>query len=125
MHRHSPTLTSAKSDTEGVIMANNEKDPKGQDPNLAEEVLRQGGKSEDEVKRTGAIDRAEDEYEKTLDAKFRTVNSPVHKAVWDRTIPVGLFGPGDRSRATMPATKPMKMIQRMVVMASFPRRRGT
>ncbi len=73
---------------------NKSKDPKNtgnQDPNLAEEVLRQGGKSEDEVKRTGAIDRAEDVFESTLDAKFRTVNSPVHKAVWDSTVPVALF----------------------------------
>ncbi|HEY9775734.1 MAG TPA: acyl-CoA dehydrogenase family protein [Planktothrix sp.] len=63
-------------------MSKDKKTQNGTDPNLAEDVLRQGGKSEDEVKRTGAIDRAEDEFEKTLDPKARTVNSPVHKAVW-------------------------------------------
>lgn len=63
---------------------------KPEDGNLTEDVLRQGGKSEDEVRRTGAIDRAEDELESTLDPKARTVNSPVHKAVWER-VPAGEF----------------------------------
>src|ERR671910_699435 len=31
-----------------------------------------------------------------------------------RINPVGLFGPGERSRAMIPATKPMIMIQRML-----------
>jgi alkylation response protein AidB-like acyl-CoA dehydrogenase len=61
------------------------------DGNLTEEVLRQGGKSEDEVRRTGTIDRAEDEYERTLAPEARTVNSPVHKAVWDHRVPVEQF----------------------------------
>lgn len=72
-------------------MSDKNKNPNGTDPNLAEDILRHGGKSEDEVKRTGAIDRAEDEFEKTLDPKFRTANSPVHKAIWDFSVPVELF----------------------------------
>jgi alkylation response protein AidB-like acyl-CoA dehydrogenase len=68
---------------------NNGSNPKD-DGNLTEDVLRQGGKSEEEVRRTGAIDRAEDEYERTLDPKARTVNSPVHKAVWEK-VPGGGF----------------------------------
>ena len=67
------------------------------DSNLAEEVLKHGGKSADEVARTGAIDRAEDEYEKSLDPKFRTENSPVHQAVWGGNLPINLFKrQGDR-----------------------------
>jgi hypothetical protein len=31
--------------------------------------------------------------------------------------PLGLFGPGERMRAIMPATKPTKMIQMMPLMA--------
>lgn len=60
------------------------------DGNLTEDVLRQGGKSEDEVRRTGTIDRAEDELERMLDPKARTANSPVHKAVWEK-VPLHQF----------------------------------
>jgi alkylation response protein AidB-like acyl-CoA dehydrogenase len=60
------------------------------DGNLTEDVLRQGGKSEDEVRRTGTIDRAEDELERMLDPKARTANSPVSKAVWGR-VPMHQF----------------------------------
>jgi acyl-CoA dehydrogenase len=62
-----------------------------QDSNLAEDVLRQSGKSEDEVKRTGAVDRADDQVERMFEAKHRTANSPVHKAVWDRNTVLDLF----------------------------------
>lgn len=58
---------------------------------LAEEVLRQAGKSEEESGSMGKIDRAEDELELTLDPKFRTENSPVHQAVWNRKTPLNLF----------------------------------
>jgi alkylation response protein AidB-like acyl-CoA dehydrogenase len=74
-------------------MSKQHKGPKNpnDDGNLTEDVLRQGGKSEDEVRRTGAIDRAEDEFERMLDPKARTANSPVHKAVWDRKVPMSQF----------------------------------
>jgi alkylation response protein AidB-like acyl-CoA dehydrogenase len=58
---------------------------------LAEDVLRQAGKSEEEAGSMGKIDRAEDELEATLDPKFRTENSPVHQAIWNRRTPVSLF----------------------------------
>lgn len=76
-------------------MANNDKNKSPQngkdDTNLAEEVLRQGGKSEDEVKRTGTLDRADDQVEKMFEAKHRTANSPMHRAVWDRSTPLDMF----------------------------------
>ncbi len=61
--------------------------------NLAEEVLRQSGKSEDEVKRTGKIDRADDQVEILFDEKHRTTSSPVHRAVWENSTPLSLFRP--------------------------------
>ncbi len=66
--------------------------PSDKDPNLTEEILRQGGKTEEEVNRTGTIDRAEDDYEAGLAPGYRTANSPVHKAVWDQ-VSSDLFAP--------------------------------
>lgn len=63
----------------------------GKDGNLTEEILRQGGKSEEEVRRTGTLDRAEDEYEAALPPQYRTVNSPVHRAFWGKES-LSMFG---------------------------------
>lgn len=71
---------------------------------LAEDVLRQAGKSEEEAGSMGKIDRAEDELEATLDPKFRTENSPVHQAIWNRRTPVSLFSvPNVTAQVVTPA----------------------
>jgi alkylation response protein AidB-like acyl-CoA dehydrogenase len=62
---------------------------------FAETALKLGGKSEDEARRTGAIDQADDQVEKLFQAQYQTVNSPAHRAVWDRAVPVELFEPRD------------------------------
>lgn len=59
---------------------------------FAETAMKLGGKSEDEARRMGAIDRADDQVEHLFLPQYQTVNSPIHKAVWDRTIEVDLFG---------------------------------
>lgn len=81
-----------------------EKDPKvagganGQGPDtarteetasFAETALKLAGKSEDEARRTGAIDKADDQVEDLF--KFKTTASPAHRAVWDAEIPIDLF----------------------------------
>ncbi len=58
---------------------------------FAETALKLGGKSEEEARRTGAIDKADDQVEGLFAARFQTVNSPVHRAVWDRHLPAELF----------------------------------
>ena len=58
---------------------------------FAETALKLGGKSEEEARRTGAIDRADDQVEQLFKAQYQTVNSPIHRAVWERTLPVELF----------------------------------
>jgi alkylation response protein AidB-like acyl-CoA dehydrogenase len=58
---------------------------------FAETALKLGGKSDDEARRTGAIDKADDQVEKLFAKRFQTTNSPVHRAVWDRGLPVELF----------------------------------
>ena len=61
------------------------------DASFAETALKLGGKSEDEARRTGAIDKADDQVEALFAPQYQTVNSPAHRAVWDRPAPVELF----------------------------------
>ena len=58
---------------------------------FAETALRLGGKSAEEARRTGALDKADDQVEELFAKRYQTVNSPVHRAVWDRQLPVELF----------------------------------
>src|SRR5262245_356534 len=58
---------------------------------FAETALKLGGKREEEARRTGAIDRADDQVERLFQPQYQTVNSPIHRAVWERTLPVELF----------------------------------
>lgn len=65
--------------------------PSDQVSSFAETALKLGGKSDEEARRTGAIDRADDQVEELFKPQYQTVNSPAHRAVWDRGIPVDLF----------------------------------
>jgi alkylation response protein AidB-like acyl-CoA dehydrogenase len=58
---------------------------------FAETALTLGGKSADEARRTGAIDTADDQVEALFAPQYQTINSPAHRAVWDRGVPVDLF----------------------------------
>ncbi len=58
---------------------------------FAETALRLGGKSEDEIRRTGAIDSADDQVETLFARQYQTAASPIHRAVWDRQVPTELF----------------------------------
>jgi alkylation response protein AidB-like acyl-CoA dehydrogenase len=60
---------------------------------FAETALRLGGKSEEEARRTGALDRADEQVEKLFKPQYQTANSPIHKAVWDGKVPLDLFSP--------------------------------
>ena len=61
------------------------------DVSFAETALRLSGKTEEESRRTGAVDRADDEVESLFAPEYKTSNSPIHKAVWDDKIPFNLF----------------------------------
>jgi len=61
---------------------------------FAETALRLGGKSDDEARRTGAIDSADDQVESLFAAQHQTGASPVHRAIWDRRVPTELFESG-------------------------------
>ena len=58
---------------------------------FAESAMRMGGKSEEEAKRTGAVDKADDQVEALFAAQYKTSNSPIHKSVWDGHVPLELF----------------------------------
>ena len=60
---------------------------------FVETALKLGGKSEEEARRTGSLDRADDQVEGMFATRYQTANSPVHRAVWDRDFPTELFLP--------------------------------
>jgi alkylation response protein AidB-like acyl-CoA dehydrogenase len=62
---------------------------------FAETALKLGGKSEDEARRTGAIDKADDQVESLFAPQYQTINSPAHRAVWERGVPIELFQSAD------------------------------
>ena len=58
---------------------------------FAETALKLGGKSDEEARRTGAIDKADDQVEQLFKPQYQTVNSPAHLAVWGRSISGDLY----------------------------------
>lgn len=59
---------------------------------FAETALKMGGKSDDEARRTGAIDKADDQVEALFAPQYQTTASPAHRAVWDEAgVPIDLF----------------------------------
>jgi alkylation response protein AidB-like acyl-CoA dehydrogenase len=68
---------------------------------FAETALRLGGKTEEEARRTGAVDKADEQVESLFKPQYQTANSPAHKAVWDRRVPLELFTP-----PALPASHP-------------------
>lgn len=73
-------------------LASNPAVTRKEEASFAETALRLGGKSQDEAKRTGKIDTADDQVEEMFAAQYQTAASPVHRAIWDRSIPLKLFG---------------------------------
>lgn len=65
--------------------------PNTDDGNLTEDILRHRGKGQKEIEAMGELDRGDELFEETLDPKFRTVNSGVHRALWDGKTPLDLF----------------------------------
>lgn len=68
---------------------------------FAEAALRLSGKTEEEARRTGAVDRADEQVEALFAPQYQTVHSPIHKAVWEPKAPLELF-----AAAPLPAEAP-------------------
>ncbi len=60
---------------------------------FAETAMRLSGKTEEEARRMGAVDKADDQVESLFEERYKTANSPVHQAVWDGRVPLPLFMP--------------------------------
>jgi alkylation response protein AidB-like acyl-CoA dehydrogenase len=58
---------------------------------FAEAALRMGGKTEEEARRLGAVDKADEQVETLFAPQYQTAHSPVHRAVWDGKVPLELF----------------------------------
>ncbi len=74
---------------------------------FVETALKLGGKSEEEARRTGSLDRADDQVEDLFATRYQTAHSPVHRAVWDREFPSELFAP-EPSRASAACERTMQ-----------------
>jgi alkylation response protein AidB-like acyl-CoA dehydrogenase len=67
--------------------------PTRDEPSFAETALRMGGKSEEEARRVGAVDKADEQVEALFARRYQTAQSPVHRAVWEPRVPLELFDP--------------------------------
>lgn len=88
---------------------------------FAEVALRLGGASADEARRTGVIDSADDRVEGLFAPEYKTINSPAHRAVWDRSVPTALFV----SRAERPSDEVAAVVARSLQVVRDHRDRGT
>src|SRR6266478_4488926 len=75
---------------------------------FAEEALRLGGKSEEEVRRMGAMDKADEQVEALFAKNHRTTASPIHRAIWEKEVPLELFAPPPPQPASHPADAVMQ-----------------
>lgn len=75
------------------------------DASFAETALKLGGKSDEEVRRTGAMDKADEQVESLFTRQHQTASSPIHRAVWNDEVPVELFC--SQVRAISPVPSPL------------------
>ncbi len=67
---------------------------------FVETSLKLSGKSEEEARTTGAMDRADEQLESFFETRYQTTASPIHRAVWDHDFPLELFQPGPPAKPT-------------------------
>src|SRR5438552_6372822 len=67
--------------------------PTDRDQSFAETALRLGGKTEEEARRMGPVDKTDEQVESLFEQRYQTSHSPIHQAVWDRKVPFELFAP--------------------------------
>ncbi|HEU5115513.1 MAG TPA: acyl-CoA dehydrogenase family protein, partial [Isosphaeraceae bacterium] len=88
---------------------------------FVEVALTLGGKSAEEASKTGRLDRADDQVEALFAPQYQTVNSPIHRAVWDKELPVDLF---ESTPSSVPETCQRVMNDSMEVVRNH-KRAGT
>ena len=78
---------------------------------FVETALKLGGASEEEAKKTGALDRADEQVEDLFAPKYQTAGSPAHRAVWDKEFPIDIFS-GTSRPASPAADEVMRQVDR-------------
>src|SRR6185503_10462097 len=97
-------------------MTQNTAIPQKESASFAETALRLGGKSDEEARRMGAVDKADEQVETLFAAQYQTANSPIHKAIWEGKVALELFAPA-------PPTGPHRCDQAMEKSLQVVRRR--
>jgi alkylation response protein AidB-like acyl-CoA dehydrogenase len=77
---------------------------------FAEAALRLGGKTDEEARRLGAVDRADEQVETLFAPQYQTSHSPIHRAVWDGKVPLELFAP-----PPLPASHPCDAVMQRCI----------
>ncbi|HVU89705.1 MAG TPA: acyl-CoA dehydrogenase family protein [Pirellulales bacterium] len=95
---------------------------------FVEASLKLSGKSAEEARSTGAIDRADEHVESFFEARYQTTASPIHRAVWDHNFPLELFQPTAPPRPTPACQKTMEeslsIVRRHIAAGSLLDERG-
>ncbi|MEO1997543.1 MAG: acyl-CoA dehydrogenase family protein, partial [Planctomycetaceae bacterium] len=70
---------------------------------FVETALKLSGKSEEEARTTGAVDRADEQVEALFAPKYQTAGSPAHMAVWNNDVTLDVFS--SQSHTAAPETE--------------------
>ncbi len=88
---------------------------------FVETALKLGGKSDEEVKKTGALDRADEQVEDLFAPKYQTSGSPVHRAIWDDEFPTDVF----TAKITEPSAKAKEVMKKSLDLVRRRKAEGT
>lgn len=121
-HRHSASDPGRPEPRQNIAPEKNRPASESANPeSFAEVALRLGGASEEEARRTGVLDSADDQVEDLFATQYQTVNSPAHRAIWDSRVPTELF-----YRSLDPASSRMSEVsERSLSVVRGHRDRGT
>jgi alkylation response protein AidB-like acyl-CoA dehydrogenase len=72
-------------------LENDRANPDSERETFVETALKLSGKSAEEARTTGAIDRADEQVERLFAPKYQTTGSPIHRAVWEDDLPIEQF----------------------------------
>lgn len=93
-------------------LPNRHEAPESPAVSFAETALRLGGAGEDESRRTGQLDTADDQIEMLFAPQYQTVNSPIHRAVWSNEVDTASFQSHPAERLSdAPASVPDSIAQ--------------
>ena len=123
-----PVVSSAQPKEESTAAALPETGGRGEEgsagnrqESFAEVALRLGGASDDEARRTGAVDAADDQVEDLFAPQYKTASSPAHRAVWDSRVPTELF----QAHLDIPSEDVQHVIHRSLEIVRRHRDRGS